>query len=62
MREVSFQQALDHKDAPVTVLPAKTVKIHKITSIAAFKNSGIDFSKLKKGMILDGKVFVENKI
>jgi hypothetical protein len=61
MKEVSFQQALDRKEDPVTVLPAKTVKIHKITSIAAFKNSGIDFSKLRKGMIFDGNIFVENK-
>lgn len=61
MKEISFVTKLDHKDAPITVLPAKTVKIHKITSAEAFKKSGIDFSKLRKGIVFDGKIFVENK-
>ena len=61
MKEISFVTKLDHKDEPVIVLPAKTVKIHKITSIEAFKNSGIDFSKLKRGIVFDGKIFAENK-
>lgn len=61
MREVPIQHSLKTEDDPVTVLPAKSVKIHKIMSVEAFKRSGIDFSKLKKGMIFDGKIVVANK-
>jgi hypothetical protein len=33
MKEVSIQQMIDLKDAPFTLLPAKVVKIQKITSV-----------------------------
>lgn len=61
MKEISFVARLDDRSEAVTVLPARTVKIHKIASVEAFKNSGIDFSKLRKGVVFDGKTLVLNK-
>lgn len=58
MKEVSIRPLTDDKQAPLTILPAKVVKIQKISSVEAFKKSGIDFWKLKRGIVFDGKILV----
>jgi len=61
MKEVSFRPLTDDRQAPLTAIPAKVVKIQKISSVEAFKKSGIDFWKLKKGIVFDGKILVADK-
>jgi hypothetical protein len=61
MKELQLLPTIDSPQAVLTLLPAKTVKIQKITSVEAFKKSGLDFSKLRKGVLLDGKMVVLSK-
>jgi hypothetical protein len=62
MKELSFSATIESSETPLRILPAKTVKIQKITSLEAFKKSGLDFSKLRRGVVLDGKMVVVSKI
>lgn len=61
MKELQLIATIDPPQTAVTILPAKTVKIQKIGSLEAFKKSGLDFSKLRKAVLLDGKLLVVTK-
>lgn len=39
----------------------KTIKICKVRSVEAFKKSGIDFARLRKGLLIDGRLLLEQK-
>lgn len=52
MKELLLRNLQQCTDLPASILPAKTVKIHKITSIEAFKNSGLKFEKLRKAVMV----------
>lgn len=61
MKELQLFATIDPPQTTLTILPSKTVKIQKISSLEAFKKSGLDFSKLRKGVLLDGKMVVVSK-
>jgi len=61
MKEVSIRPMISDRQAQLTVLPAKIVKIQKNSSLEAFKKSGIDFWKLKRAFIFDGKIVLVDK-
>jgi len=42
------------------VLSTNTVKIHKITSFEAFMKLKPDFGKLRKAVMIDGKIITNN--
>ena len=39
----------------------RTIKICKVVSAEAFRKSGIDFTRLRKGLLVNGKLLLEQK-
>jgi len=39
----------------------RTIKICKVGSAEAFKKSGLDFARLRKGLLINGKLILEQK-
>ena len=59
MKDLKQLTSLEHSPPQLLTMPVKSVKIHKVTSLADFKKRVLDFKSLKKAVIVGEKLFVE---
>jgi len=60
MKFTNSVETLPSPTPNLLVLPANTVKIHKIKSFEAFLKMKPDFTRLRKAIIIDDKIVAEN--